>query len=567
MRRATIPVLLLVAIVALIAAAMLVRPAPQAAGAVAGATLSVCVSPVRPGDAAPALFGTDARFDCTSPQTRFGQGDFWVIAQPLAGMSRLDERVRVRIASLWQERVTLYALYPGGVVRRWSYDGHAATRHLQLGGMIEWPLPQGFGRPERLMWRVDGSANLRGILLAPRLATPHESGHANMVMAATYAGFAGLCIALLIYNLAMWGALRHRFQLLYCAMVLALLLYAFSSSGALAWANPAMLNNDRLRINYVLLATAAATALMFARSFFPPSISAGWVGRLIDAATAIVFVATMMLALFAPWQIRALDIAFTLSFAAIMAATAPILWRAWLERSPHLWLFTAAWAAPIVFAGMRLLGNLALVPWSFWLDNSTILSMASEAVISTLAIAYRIRMLALERDEAIEREIIAARLADIDPLTGLLNRRAFLRQAIGRDGDQMLLIADLDLFKQVNETLGHDGGDEVLRVFARTLRQAAPAGALIARMGGEEFAILCPVDRAVAPDVVLNRVRAARMPFDVHVTASIGACSGPMTGEREWKAMYRRADSALFEAKQAGRDRARLAPPNVARAA
>jgi diguanylate cyclase (GGDEF)-like protein len=142
-----------------------------------------------------------------------------------------------------------------------------------------------------------------------------------------------------------------------------------------------------------------------------------------------------------------------------------------------------------------------------------------------------------------------------------------LRQAIGRDGDQMLLLADLDLFKQVNDTLGHDGGDEVLRVFARTLRQAAPAGALIARMGGEEFAILCSAERAVAPDVVLAKLRAARMPFDVHVTASIGACSGPMTSEPEWKAMYRRADRALFDAKQAGRDRVRLAASTVARAA
>jgi diguanylate cyclase (GGDEF)-like protein len=568
MPRASIPIVLLAALVALITAAILVRPTNvNAAGAVTGAPLSVCVSPVRPDDGPAALFRKSARFDCGAAQTSFAQGDFWVVSQPLAGIPRLDQRVRVRVASLWQERVTLYALYPGGVIRGWSYDGRAVTRHLQLGGMIEWPLPLGLGNPERLMWRVDGSANLRGIVLAPRLATPHESGRANMTMAAIYAGFAGLCIALLIYNFAMWGALRHRFQLIYCAMVLALLLYAFTSSGALAWANPAMLNNDRLRINYVLLATAAATALMFARSFFPPSVSTGWVGRLIDIATAIVFVATMMVALFAPWQIRALDTAFTLSFAAIIAATAPILWRAWLERSPHLWLFAAAWSAPIVFAGLRLLGNLALVPWSFWLDSSTILSMASEAVISTLAIAYRIRMLALERDEAIEREIIAARLADIDPLTGLLNRRAFLRQAIGREHDQMLLLADLDLFKQVNETLGHDGGDEVLRVFARTFRQTAPAGALVARMGGEEFAILCPADRAVAPDAVLAKLRAARMPFDVSVTASIGACSGPMTTESDWKAMYRRADRALFDAKQAGRDRARLAAPTVVRAA
>jgi GGDEF domain-containing protein len=79
-------------------------------------------------------------------------------------------------------------------------------------------------------------------------------------------------------------------------------------------------------------------------------------------------------------------------------------------------------------------------------------------------------------------------------------------------------------------------------------------------MGGEEFAILSPIDRAIAPDALLARLRAARMPFDLTVTASVGACSGPIVTEPDWKAMYRRADRALFDAKQSGRDRVRFAP-------
>jgi diguanylate cyclase (GGDEF)-like protein len=342
-------------------------------------------------------------------------------------------------------------------------------------------------------------------------------------------------------------------------MVLTLLLYAFTSSGALAWVNPAMLNNDRLRFNYILLACAASSALLFARTFFPPAVSAGWVTRLANRMTAISLVSMVMFALLAPWQIRLLDTFYSLSFAFLMIAVVPIILRARAERSPHLWLFAVAWAAPIIFAAVRLLANMALIEWHFWLDNSTILSMAFEAIVSTLAIAYRIRLLALERDEAIEREIIAARLADTDPLTGLLNRRAFLRRAIGSDDEQVLILADIDHFKAVNDTLGHDGGDDVLRVFARTLRHALPNSALIARMGGEEFAILCAADRSVAPDALLAKLRAARMPFDIRITASIGACSGPVASESDWKAMYRRADRALFDAKQSGRDRVRLA--------
>jgi diguanylate cyclase (GGDEF)-like protein len=564
MRLAGLPFLLMTAL--LMTAATLWASPAEARSAVTGVPLTICVAPARDGDRPADMLAAAARFDCVHRQTWFGAGNYWVISQPLATVPDLSTRSHVRIGSLWQDAVTLYALYPGGKIRGWRFDGRQASRHLQLGAMIEWPLPTAMGPPVRLLWHVEGSANLRGILVAPTIASPQESDAANLAMTAIYAGFGGLCLALLVYNLAMWGALRHPFQLAYCAMVAALMLYALSSSGALAWLSPNMLNNDRLRLNYVLLSTAAATALIFARYFFVPAVTAGWVGRAVNAIIVASVIATAFVALFAPWHIQLLDAAFSLTFAAVIVVVFPIIRRARAERSPYLWLFAIAWAAPILFAALRLLGNLALIPWSFWLDNSTILSMAFEAIISTLAIAYRIRLLSLERDEAIEREIIAARLADTDPLTGLLNRRAFLRQAIGRATNQALMLTDIDHFKRINETLGHDGGDEVLRVFARMLRQAAP-GALIARMGGEEFAILCPADRAVTPDAVLAKLRSARMPFDLTVTASIGACTGPLVTEADWKAMYRRADRALFDAKQSGRDRARFAPPIAVRAA
>lgn len=557
MRRAGHPILLLAVIVA--AAISLFAPPASAQSAVVGVPLSVCVTRVASGDKPAAMFAAPQRFDCSVAQTSLHEGDFWVLSQPLAAIPHRSERERVRIASLWQDRVTLYALYPDGRIRGRTYDGRAASRHLQLGAMIQWRLDPKLGAPVRLLWRVDRSANLRGILVAPTLATAPEASRANIAMAAIYAGFAGLCVALLLYNLAMWGALRHRFQLAYCAMVLSLLLYAFTASGALARAFPDILNNDRLRLNYVLLAAAAATALMFARAFFPPVPKESGISRVANWLTVAALGMMAMFAVLAPWQIRLLDGFYNISFGIFLIAVVPIVARARAERSLHLWLFAIAWAAPLLFAALRLLANMAVLRWNFWLDNSTILAMAFEAIVSTLAIAYRIRLLSVERDEAIKREVISARLADTDPLTGLLNRRAFLRHAIGRPSEQVLILTDLDHFKQVNETLGHDGGDEVLRVFARVLRQSAPPNALIARMGGEEFALVCHASEAVAPDAVLERLRAARMPFDLTVTTSIGVCNGPLGDESDWKAMYRRADKALFDAKQAGRDRARFA--------
>lgn len=534
--------------------------APAAAsGGVVGARLSVCVARAEQGMTVQERFSASARYDCNGPQNRLGPGDYWVRSQPLGGIDRPDQRVNVRINSLWQNAVTLHVRYADGHVWSQRLDARDTSRHLQLGTIVQWTLPPAgvHGRAVQLLWHVEGSANLRGIVMGATLATAEESARANLELSGIYAGFAGLCLALLVYNLAMYGALRHPFQLAYCAMVLALLFYGFTSSGAMAWWDPGMANNDRMRLNYLLLASAAVAALNFARCFFGPPVSEGWLARYVQGSSVLMTLSAVAFAALAPWHIRWLDAAYSLSFLLLMLAVPVIVARAYRVRSQHLWLFGLAWGAPIAFAGVRLLANLAMIPWSFWIDNSTILAMSFEAMMSSLAIAYRIRILLVERDEARANEIAARMLADRDPLTGLINRRAFLNQAIGREAAQTLFVIDIDHFKRVNETLGHDGGDEVLRVFARVLRTIAPPEALVARMGGEEFALLAPAAAPIDPERILTALRSARMPFDLCVTASVGTCTGPLASERDWQRMYRTADRALFEAKAAGRDRAR----------
>ncbi len=536
-------------------ALMLGAGAAHAQAGSVGEPLHVCIARADAAMAPPALFAAPERFRCGGRQAEWGPGDFWALSEPIhvAGA----QAIQVRIASLWQDRVTLYALHADGTIDRIVTDGHDATRSLQLGAIIANTISlQGRAPLVRLLWHVEGAANLRGILVAPRIATVAEGARANMAMAALYACFAGLCLALLVYNLALWAALRHRFQLAYCAMVAALLAYTFSSSGALAWAFPDILNNDRLRINYLLLAGSSAAALAFARSFFEERVFAAWLARACKATIAALLGTTAAFAALAPWHIGLLDRLCALSFVALLLLTVPVMWRAWRLKSNYLWLFALSWAAPIVFAGVRLASNLNIIAWHFWIDNSTIAAMAIEALLSSVAIAYRIRLLSRERDAAIRHEGEARALADTDPLTGLFNRRAFLREAIGRAGGQTLLLADIDHFKRVNDTIGHDGGDEVLRRFARVLRAAVPEGALVARIGGEEFAVIAGDGAGLDPDRILARLRAERMPFDLTITASIGGCTGPLATESDWKHLYRSADSALLDAKTCGRDRA-----------
>lgn len=503
------------------------------------------------------LFQQPERFDCTRRQSEFGPGDFWILAERIEATDRTSVPLSVRTASLWQDGVQFYTLYADNHVESLATDHRGVAPLIQLGALVEYPIMTRDSSPVRLLWRVENAANIRGILLGPRLSTEKQSDRSDVLMTALYASFAGLAVSLILYNLALWAVLRHSFQLYYCAMVLMLAIYTFSSSGLLVWVFPEVHNNDRLRLNYTMLGFTAVAALLFARSFFEKRVFAGWLNHYSLFVCAVVGTAAVTFFFVAPISIGVADAMFGLSFLCLASVVFPTVYRAWAKRSNYLWVFVIAWSVPIAAMMLRTLAGLRILDWNFWLDNATVLSMIFEALVSSVAIAYRMRQLRDERDDAIAKEVMARRLADIDPLTGLLNRRAFLARALGREGEQQLTIADLDHFKRINDTIGHDGGDEVLRQFARVLRSHAPSSALIARMGGEEFAIISSANNAMDSDAFLSKLRTSPMPFDIALTASVGVCRGPMRNDADWKKLYRGADRALLKAKSDGRDRVR----------
>lgn len=153
--------------------------------------------------------------------------------------------------------------------------------------------------------------------------------------------------------------------------------------------------------------------------------------------------------------------------------------------------------------------------------------------------------------------------AETDALTGLMNRRAF-ENAFRRlrnqtpHGNAVVAMADLDLFKAINDTHGHDTGDRALRVFSSSLRQCLRANDLLARHGGEEFTMVFPECDIAAATAVLERVR-EQLQIDIRdaglpsFTASFGITPAFLSEDLEF--LLSRADAAMFEAKQRGRDR------------
>ncbi|WP_240722769.1 bifunctional diguanylate cyclase/phosphodiesterase [Poseidonocella sp. HB161398] len=167
-----------------------------------------------------------------------------------------------------------------------------------------------------------------------------------------------------------------------------------------------------------------------------------------------------------------------------------------------------------------------------------------------------------------EREALEAQ-ARTDALSGLLNRtglaRAFRRMARGPIGVSALHI-DLDRFKMINDTRGHVAGDAVLKSVARRLSEVAPPGALVARIGGDEFAMVVEEEELGCRSAALAEacIEAASRPIEHHgmklaVGASVGIAHLPPGGfGADADRLLADADIALYQAKEAGRGRVAL---------
>jgi two-component system, cell cycle response regulator len=157
-----------------------------------------------------------------------------------------------------------------------------------------------------------------------------------------------------------------------------------------------------------------------------------------------------------------------------------------------------------------------------------------------------------------------------DPLTGLANRRHFhgvLERAIdvvARSGEPaLLLMLDIDHFKKVNDTYGHQAGDQVLQAIAKTLMGCVRPMDTVARFGGEEFSVMLPSCHTSFGATVAERIRAAveslaitiAPGLTIHVTVSIGGAFAPEWVRSTSTLWTERADVQLYRAKSEGRNR------------
>jgi diguanylate cyclase (GGDEF)-like protein len=162
-------------------------------------------------------------------------------------------------------------------------------------------------------------------------------------------------------------------------------------------------------------------------------------------------------------------------------------------------------------------------------------------------------------------------MATTDGLTGLLNKRA-LHEAAGQKiaaaarfkRRLAILVTDIDFFKKVNDTYGHDVGDQVIRGLGEILKRQKRATDMVARFGGEEFVVLCEQTDEKGAMLLAERIREELGKTTFHtpngvvsVTCSLGVSTFPEAGA-DWESLFKAADEALYVSKRSGRNRSTL---------
>jgi len=200
-----------------------------------------------------------------------------------------------------------------------------------------------------------------------------------------------------------------------------------------------------------------------------------------------------------------------------------------------------------------------------WHRYALIMVVSALAIVALLIFFIR-QIRAAEQQKDVVHQLLELQ-AITDPLTELYNRRYALQQADleirkalrREDSPIVVVMMDIDYFKQVNDTYGHDVGDMVLKVVAGIMRQQCRASDMLCRYGGEEFFILLPDTAVTGALANVEKIRLAIQNYrfstngaEFSLTASFGISD--WQGESDISAAINRADKALYQAKNDGRN-------------
>lgn len=390
------------------------------------------------------------------------------------------------------------------------------------------------------------------------LRTPAQEQDQARIEDFSYGFMYGFLFALLAYNAMLYVGLRHPRYLLYALYLGAFLLMNLSYTGhAFEWLWPEHSVWTQWS-NPVLMVLYGASGLCFAMSFLAthrhfPRLHKAIIGYIVSAGVLLALTVVF------DSQRYALLLAFVFVslFSLIMLGMGIMSVRAGYKPARY---FLLAAITSMLGTALTALTVWGFIPFHTWSFRAIDIGMLLDATLLALALSYQFRVGQEERQRA-------ERLARLDPLTQLNNRRAFYditapvwNIALRHHGALSVILLDIDHFKQINDAHGHACGDHVLQVVARTLSHTVREQDIIARWGGEEFIVLLPETAIEAAAALAERLRNAlatlRLQHEgkpLSLTASFG------TAQREGHhlsldMLISAADTGLYHAKDSGRN-------------
>ena len=470
---------------------------------------------------------------------------------------------------LWQtdpsafDSMLLRFSYADGSDSLIDVDPQMAARNWFADGRFSVPVP-GAGAPlvavDMVVERPRHSVTTQG----PRLIDAASAGREHFVRALVYALVCGLLLNPIIYDLLFYRVLRARFMLWHIAMTVAVLAFTLTHSGLVFELIPDLALLTRWQIYGLSLTVAIACAVLFMRRLLEEGAVPALLDRMLIGSVAAMVAARCLSLL----DIEALRIAgnrlllFSLIPVAFAAVAAVIVA---LARGSRAARFMAIALSGMIIAGLMRLARGIGFEAVLSIDDVLCGALVLMTLGTSAAVGDRFMVIRLQRDRARLQAQRMSRMAHTDALTGLANRRAF-DQLQRLEQGQALIIADLDNFKRINDTLGHQTGDAVLCGAARALRREIGKfpEAMLFRLGGEEFAIVLRCAGIAELEDVCEHVRRcfAEAESDgtvdlTDMTISVGALLG--TGQNLHDA-FAEADGAMYRAKDLGRNRTVLAP-------
>lgn len=518
----------------------------------------------------------------------FSPSTYWF---RLALQSDAPQRWLLEIDYPLLDDVTLYT-FDGAQLLQEIHIGDArpfADRpYLHEAFVMPLTLPQ--ARPVAVYLRVQTTGAVQVPLRLWKEAAFIEQSETGAAIQGIYCG---VVLVMIVYNLFLYIKIREPAYIYYVLFVLTFGLFTLGSSGwGYRYLWPQAVGFQQYN-SAILMALSIIFATRFIHHFLDLRRNAPRIGQLLAGVSLFLVLLLVLLPLVGYHVAIQAALVMTLVSAVAALYAGILLWR---RKQYTARYFTMAWGVFLLSTLPATLEKFGVLPSTFWADFFLPLGVILILGLLSFALGERINLEKQERIQAQQQIIrlkekhqteleqkIAERttalehanaalqtLATVDSLTGIFNRRHFLDRAvseinIAKRHQRPIAVAmlDIDFFKVVNDTHGHDVGDKVLQHLVMVCSGVVRSTDVFGRLGGEEFGILLLETSPASAYATAERIRheVERSPCDhrgvgIRVTVSLGVCAvetalQPVTIEQ----MLKVADNALYQAKHSGRNR------------